>query len=87
MSCLYKKKCVTLKLQQNGLSGEVLRVLQEFWKDRKQSVAMNGERSSLASINAAIPKCSILSPLLFSNVHLSKVLSSYIKLFLDDTSL
>ena len=80
-------KGIIFKLQQNGISGKLLRVLSDFLKDRKQRVILNGQFSSWTSVNAGVPQGSILGPLLFLIYinDLADGLSS--KLLADDTSL
>ena len=56
---------VLFKLSQNGISGNLLKLLTEFLKNRKQRVTLNGQTSSWAEVNAGIPQDSILGPLLF----------------------
>ena len=82
-------KGIIFKLQQNGISGKLLRVLSDFLKDRKQRVILNGQLSSWTSVNAGVPQGSILGPLLFLIYinDLADGLSSNAKLFADDTSL
>ena len=82
-------KGIIFKLQQNGISGKLLRVLSDFLKDRKQRVILNGQFSSWTSVNAGVPQGSILGPLLFLIYinDLADGLSSNAKLFADDTSL
>ena len=43
------------KLNQNGISGNLLETLIDFLKDRKQSVALNGQNSSWENIQAGVP--------------------------------
>ena len=82
-------KGIIFKLQQNGISGKLLRVLSDFLKDRKQRVILNGQFSSWTSVNAGVPQGSILGPLLFLIYinDLADGLSSNSKLLADDTSL
>ena len=77
------------KLKQNGTSGNLLNLLSNFLRNRKQRVVLNGQTSSWADVNAGVPQGSILDPLLFSIYinDLADVLSSNAKLFADDTSL
>ena len=82
-------KGIIFKLQQNGISGKLLRVLSDFLKDRKQRVILNGQFSSWTSVNAGVPQGSILGPLLFLIYinDLADGLSSNAKLFADNTFL
>ena len=79
-------KGIIFKLQQNGISGKLLRVLSDFLKDRKQRVILNGQFSSWTSVNAGVPQGSILGPLLFLIYinDLADGLSPNAKLFADD---
>ena len=43
------------KLKQNSILGNLLENLTEFLKDRKQRVALNGQNSSWANVNARVP--------------------------------
>ena len=40
------------KLNQNGISGNLLETLTEFLKDRKQRVVLNGQNSLWANVEA-----------------------------------
>ena len=77
------------KLRQNGISGDIINILQDFLRNRKQRVVLNGQCSSWADVNAGVPQGSILGPLLFLIYinDLSDSLKSECKLFADDTSL
>ena len=77
------------KLNQNGISSNLLETLIDFLKDRKQSVALNGQNSSWENIQAGVPQGFILGPLLFLIYvnNLSDNVSTNVKLFADDTSL
>ena len=77
------------KLSQNGISGDIINILQEFLRNRKQRVVLNGQCSSWADVNAGVSQGSILGPLLFLIYinDLSHGLKSECKLFADDTSL
>ena len=80
---------VITKLKQNGISDDLLNILSDFLRNRKQRVALNGQSSSWTNVNAGVPQESILGPLLFISYinDLSDGLSSNAKLFADDTSL
>ena len=77
------------KLNQNGISGNLLETLTDFLKDRKQRVVWNGQNLSRKNIEAGVPQGSILGPLLFL-IYINDLpdnLSTNVKLFADDTSL
>ena len=80
---------VLFKLSQNGISGNLLKLLTDFLKNRKQRLTLNGKTSFWTEVNAGVPQGSILGPLLFL-IHINDLpdgLSSNVKLFADDTSL
>ena len=77
------------KLNQNGISGNLLETLTEFLKDRKQRVELNGQNSLWANVEAWVPQDSILGPLLLL-IYISNLpdnLLTNVKLSADDTSL
>ena len=82
-------KVLIFKSKQNAVTDDLLNILIDFLKERKQRVVLNGQDSKWSNISAGFPKGSILGPLLFliyiSN--LSDNLSSNPKLFADDNSL
>ena len=77
------------KLQQNGVSGNLLNATTDFLYQRKQRVVLNGQHSSWTNIEAGVPHVSILGPLFFLIYinGLSDGLTSNPKLFVDETSL
>ena len=78
-----------LYLNLSGISGDLLNILSNFLKIRKQRVKLNGQSSSWTNVKAGFPQGSILGSLLFITYinDLSNGLSSNAKLFADDTSL
>ena len=78
-----------MKLKQNGISGNVLNIFEDFLRNRKQRVVLNGQTSIWENIYAGVPQGSILGPLLFLIYinDLAKNLSSNPKLFAYDTYL
>ena len=76
------------KLHQNGINRDIINILQDFLRNRKQRVVLNGQCSSWADVNAGVLQVSVLGPLLFliCNNDLSGGLKSKCKLFADDTS-
>ena len=56
---------IIFKLQQNSISDDLLNILSDFLRNRKQRVMLNGQSSSWTNVNAGIPQGSILGPLLF----------------------
>ena len=77
------------KLEQNGISGKLLRLIKDLLSNRKERVVLNGKCSSWVDVQAGVPQGSILGPLLFwiyvDDLPDNLVLNS--KLFADDTSL
>ena len=80
---------IIYKLTQNGISGNLLSILEKFLKERKQRVVLNGQVSAWKSINAGVRQSSILGPLLFLIYinDLTEGVTTNVKLFADDTSL
>ena len=77
------------KLQQKGVLDDLVNILSDFLRNRKQSVTLNGQSSSWVNVNEGVPLGSILGLLLFL-IYVNDLpdgLSSNAKLFTDDTSL
>ena len=53
------------KLQENGISGNLLKVLKHCLTNKKQRVVLNGQSSSWTNVKAGVPLGFILGPLLF----------------------
>ena len=80
---------VLFKLKQNGISGNLLKLMEDFLGNRYQRVVLNGQVSKWAAINAGVPQGSILAPLLVL-IYINDLLTRLYfnsRLFADDTSL
>ena len=77
------------KLKRNGITSDLLRLIESFLSDRYQRVVLNGNNSNWNKIKAGVPQRSILDPLFFLIYinDLSSEVSCSAKLFADDTSL
>ena len=82
-------KGLLFKLNQNGISGNLLNVIADFLYQRKQRVGLKWQHSSWTNFEAGVPQVAILGPLFFLIYinHLSDGLTSNPNLFADDTSL
>ena len=78
-----------VKLKNSGISGKLLHWFSDYLGNRRQRVVLPGGKSDWKSISAGVPQGSILGPLLFL-VFINDIvqdITSFIKLFADDTSL
>ena len=77
------------KLERNGISGNVLKLLKSYLANRKQRVALNGVFSEYANVESGVPQGSVLGPLLFLVYinDLEENIKSKIRFFADDTML
>ena len=80
---------IIFKLQQNGISDDLLNILSDFLRNGKQRVMLSGQSSSWTNVNAGVTQGSILGALLFLLYinDLPEGLSSNAKLFADNTFL
>ena len=76
------------KLKINGISRNLLKIMEDFLENRYQRVVFNGQVSKWAAVNAGVPQGSIFGPLLFLIYinYLTNELSSNPRHFADDTS-
>ena len=77
------------KLKTYGVAGDLLLLLKNYLKNRKQRVALNCQTSEWRKINSGVPQGSVLGSLLFLIYvnDLSDGITSICKIFADDTSL
>ena len=77
------------KLKQNGISGSLLTLFENYLCNRKQRVVFNGSCSDFFTIESGVPHGSVLGPLLFL-IYINDLetnIKSNIKFFADDTML
>ena len=85
-------KGLLYKLESLGVRGSLLKWFESYLSNRKQRVVVDGQTSSWCTIEAGVPRGSVLGPLLFliyinditMNIHSDK---SNCLLYTDDTSL
>ena len=77
------------KLQGYGIRGKLYNWIENFLKERKQKVVLNGSESKWQQVTSGIPQGSVLGPILFLIYinDLPDVVENTVKLFADDTKL
>ena len=80
-------KRLAQKLESCGIDGNVLAWVKDFLAERKQTVVINGIKSSEGKVTSGIPQGSVLGPLLFVIYinDLPRGLKTVAKMFADDT--
>ena len=56
---------IIFKLKQNGILDDLLNMLSDFLRNRKQGARLNGQSSSCTNVNVGVPQGFTLGPLLF----------------------
>ena len=76
------------KLKKNGISGNLLRWIENYLNNRKQRVLINNQNSSWGEIGAGVPQGSVLGPLfflVFINDLSDSVIHNKVNFFAEDT--
>ena len=77
------------KLKENGITGSLLKLFENYLHNRKQRVVLNGYSSDYSEIESGVPQVSVLGPRLFLIYinDLERNIKSNINFFADDTML
>ena len=78
---------LVFKLKQNGVSGTLLKLLDNYLRNRKQRVVLNCSSADYSLINSGVPQGSVICPILFLIYinDLENNIKSNVKFFADDT--
>ena len=77
------------KLKQDGVSGTLLKLMDNYLRNRTQRVVLNCSSADYSLVNSGVPQGSVLGPLLFLIYinDLENNIKSNVKFFADDTML
>ena len=77
------------KLKAHGIRNKLLEWITNFLQNRTQAVVINNQSSNSLNVTSGIPQGSVLGPILFLMYinDISENISSYIKIFADDTKI
>ena len=83
------ERCLIFKLKENGVSGSLLMVFQNYLNNRKQRVVLNDSYFNYSIVEYGVPQGSVLGPLIFLIYinDLERNIKSNIKFSADDTML
>ena len=60
---------LVFKLNQNGISGSLLKILENFLRNRKQRLVLNGHTSNWKNNHAGVPPGSVLRPMFLNYIN------------------
>ena len=78
-----------VKVREMGIDGKVFSWIEQFLKDRKQRVSVDGQLSEWSTVKSGVPQGSVLGPVLFVIYinDLPSVVDSCCIMFADDTKI
>jgi len=76
-----------LKFASHGISGNVLKWIENWLRDRKQRVVLNVQLSEWCQVLSGVPQGSVLGPTLFVINDIDDTVTSKLLKFADDTKI